>query len=97
MKILRNLLCTMMFLPAIALAAFPCPPDSCNPHNGCIDGCNGGVDPQKCSERSDVTCQGKDMYSSCVWTYETDEGEVSRPGFCHPTGVVQTQIKCGCR
>lgn len=23
-----------------ALAAFPCPSDSCNPHNGCIEGCN---------------------------------------------------------
>lgn len=23
-----------------AFAAFPCPVDSCNPHNGCVEGCN---------------------------------------------------------
>jgi hypothetical protein len=26
-----------------ALAGYPCPPDSCNHVNGCVDGCYGSV------------------------------------------------------
>ncbi len=38
MKILKVLL-FLCFLPSVAFAGEPCPPNSCNPHNSCIDGC----------------------------------------------------------
>lgn len=99
MNTFKMTLAAALFFPFLSLAGFPCPPDSCNPFNGCTDGCNGGGNQQRiCSDISHTSCQQKNMYDRCQYTYINLDGEqITANGSCNPNSVVNNQITCGCR
>jgi len=75
----------------LANAAIMCPSDSCNPANGCMDGC--GAQEKTCGPGGDVVCAGKEVYSKCSKSYNQ---QYTIQGYCSPTSVyLPADCHCG--
>lgn len=68
---------TMMIMSSFVWAGIDCPADSCNPYNGCLDGCS--KEQLVCSSKSDSQCIGKEIYSICDWSVN----KRAEKGFCN--------------
>ena len=80
----------LMLGSTICFAGALCPPDECNPRNGCMTGCA----PAQviCSRLSVSQCAGKQMGEACRWTVGTDSGS----DVCWPSSSDQVdQCSCG--
>ncbi|MBC7464527.1 MAG: hypothetical protein H7256_00920 [Bdellovibrio sp.] len=76
----------VLFISPLSFAAIGCPADSCNPANGCMDGCT--QQQWHCGTGSDNECSGKNIYESCqVVVGESATSNISYSGSCSPASV----------
>lgn len=87
MKTFAVLMMLTLALPVAANAAALCPKDSCNPANGCLEGCT--TQQQTCAYNSVPQCAGSPVYSACTRTTNEDEWI----GYCTP---ISTALPAAC-
>ncbi|MGZ3773358.1 MAG: hypothetical protein ACXVCY_02670 [Pseudobdellovibrionaceae bacterium] len=90
MKLLVSLSVLLFILPHAVNAAALCPSDSCNPANGCLDGCT--ADQLRCSTQSESQCRGQIIDTPCVWKIQGISGH----GFCSPNST-HLPSSCSCQ
>ena len=91
MNLLILVISAFLVMPSISKASAPCPPNSCNPFNGCTDGCT--TQQKQCSLESDLQCVGKSLGNVCRWRVGSQSGQ----GFCNAVAVSGQSAACACQ
>ncbi len=94
MKSLKFFSFLFVILPLTAGAAALCPANSCNPANGCMDGCS--QEQVVCAYNSVPQCVGQEIHSSCVRKINANTAqETSVNGYCRPLSTA-LPAACAC-
>lgn len=100
-----SLFVTTLLISASAFSAALCPIDSCNPHNGCMDGCSSQIahgeavcnpDEPKLAEQEAIEKGVSYAYKSCTYSFFYNSKWIVRTEATNDVCIVKAEANVSC-